>query len=240
MANAWTQDRARWFYLGFGIYCLAAVFVGFSTTYILPLSSGTFDGPVIVHLHGAVALGWVALFFVQTTLVRNNRSRVHRKLGYAGIPVAVGVLVTGVGTAIWATKRDLAASSFALTIPIGTLTSLLIFTAFVVYAVAMRRRPDWHKRLMMLATVVVLWPAFFRFRHLVPWVPHPDIWLGLVLADLPILVAAARDRIIYGHVHPVWKIFGTLLIAEQSLEALFLFETPLWQDLGEAIYRLLS
>ena len=86
----------------------------------------------------------------------------------------------------------------------------------------------------------MLWPAFFRFRHLMPWVPRPDIWLGLILADLPILIAAVRDRIIYGHVHPVWAIFGTLLIAEQTLETMVLFETTLWRDLGADIYRLLS
>lgn len=93
---------------------------------------------------------------------------------------------------------------------------------------------------MMLATLVVLWTAFFRFRHLMPWVPRPDLWLGLVLADLPILIAAVRDRIVYGHVHPVWAIFGTLLIAEKSLETMLLFETTLWRDLRAGVYRLLS
>ena len=198
------------------------------------------DAPVIVHLHGALALSWVVFFFMQTALVRNKGSQLHRQLGQAGLPIAVGILFTGMGTALWATKRDLVTSSMALTIPIGTLTSLSIFTAFVSFGVAMRHRPDWHKRLMMLATVVVLWPAFFRFRHLMPWVPRPDIWLALVLADLPILIAAVRDRIVYGHVHPVWAIFGTLLVAEQSLETMLLFETTLWRDLGDGIYRLLS
>ena len=240
MANAWAQDRAGLFYFGFGFYALATVFVGFSTTYILPLSRGAFDAPVVVHLHGALALSWVVFFFMQTALVRNKHSPLHRQLGQAGLPIAVGILVAGMGTALWATERDLATSSMALTIPIGTLTSFSIFTAFVVFGVAMRRRPDWHKRLMMLATVVVLWPAFFRFRHLMPWVPRPDIWLALVLADLPILIAAVRDRIVYGHVHPVWAIFGTLLIAEQSLETMLLFETTLWRDLRAGVYRLLS
>lgn len=129
----------------------------------------------------------------------------------------------------------------ALTIPTGNLTSFSIFTAFVVLGVAMRRRPDWYKRLMMLATVAVLWPAFFRFRHLVPWVRQPDIWLGVLLADLPILIAGVRDRLAYGHVHPVWAIFfGTLLIAEQALETIVLFESDLWRDLGAGIYHLLS
>ncbi len=240
MSNAWAQDRAGLFYFGFGFYALAAVFVGFSTTYILPISRGKFDAPVVVHLHGALALSWVVFFFIQTALVRNKGSQLHRQLGQAGLPIAIGILVTGMGTALWATKRDLVTSSMALTIPIGTLTSLIIFTAFVGFGVSMRHRPDWHKRLMLLATLVVLWPAFFRFRHLMPWVPRPDIWLGLVLADLPILIAALRDRLVYGQVHPVWAIFGTFLIVEQSMETVLLFETTLWRCLGAGIYRLLS
>lgn len=241
MANAWARDRAGLFYFGFGFYALTAVFVGFSTTYLIPVARRSFEAPAVVHLHGAAALSWVVFFFAQTALVRSKQSRLHRQLGQAGIPIAVGILVTGMATALWATKRDLAAGlPMALTIPTGNLTSFSIFIALVVLGVAMRRRPDWHKRLMMLATVVVLWPAFFRFRHLVPWVPQPDIWLGLVLADLPIVIAAVRDRLVYGHVHPVWAIFGTLLIAEQALETIVLFKTDLWRDLGAGIYRLLA
>jgi hypothetical protein len=239
MANAWARDRAGLFYYGFGFYALAAVFFGFSTTYFLPMAQRSFAAPLVVHLHGALCLTWVLFFITQSMLVRGQQTRVHRQVGQAGIPIALGILVSGMGTALWATERDLATVPTALTTMIGTLTSLSIFTAFVVFGVAMRRRPDWHKRLMMLATIVVLWPAFFRFRHFMPWVPRPDVWLGLVLADLPILIAAVRDRLVYGHVQPVWAIFGTLLVAEQSLE-IMIFETTVWRELGNSVYHLLS
>lgn len=239
MANAWARDRASFFYLGFGFYALAAVFFGFSTTYFAPMSKGSFAAPPIVHLHGALCLSWVVLVIAQSALVRNSQTRLHRQIGKIGIPIALGILISGMGTALWATKRDLPNGQLALSTMIGTLTSLSIFVAFVVFGIAMRRRPDWHKRLMMLAAVTVLWPAFFRFRHLMPWVPRPDIWLALVLADLPILVAGMRDRLLYGRVHPVWAIFGTLLIVEQTIE-LMLFETGFWSGLGGLMFRLLS
>lgn len=239
MANAWARDRAGLFYFGFGLLALAAVFTGFSTTYALPMARRTFAAPPIVHLHGALCLTWVLFFIGQTLLVRARRTPLHRRTGMAGIPIALGILVSGMGTALWATERDLATVPTALATTIGTLTSLTIFAAFVIFGVAMRRRPDWHKRLMMLATVVVLWPAFFRFRHLLPSVPRPDIWLGLVAADLPILIAAVRDRLVYGRVHPVWAIFGTALVAEQTLEVL-VFESAFWRTLGGIVFRLLT
>ncbi len=239
MANAWVRDRARLFYCAFGIYSLAAVAFGFSTTYIQPMARQSFVAPPIVHLHGALCLTWVLLFITQCVMVRSGQTRLHRRLGLTGVPIALGILISGMGTAKWATERDLATVPTALTTMIGTLTSLVIFLVFAIAGVAMRRRPDWHKRFMMLATVAVLWPAFFRFRHLMPWVPRPDIWLGLVLADLPILFAAVRDRLVYGRVHPVWAIFGSLLIAEQSFEVI-VFETHVWSKLGALIYRILS
>lgn len=236
MTNAWAHDRAGRFYLAFGLISLAAAVAGFSTTYILPMSHSAFSAPAFVHLHGALCLNWILLFIVQTWLVQRRRTPLHRQLGMLGIPVALGILISGMATAHWATGRDLGAGSIAYTTMIGTLTSLAIFAGFVIFAVAMRRKADWHKRLMMLATIVLLWPAYFRFRHLMPWVPRPDIWFAIVLADLPILIAAMRDRLIYGRVHPVWAIFGAALIVEQLCE-LLLFETALWRNMGEALYR---
>lgn len=239
MTSAWARDRAGRFYLAFGLISLAAAITGFSTTYILPMSRGAFSAPAVVHLHGSLCLTWVMLFIVQTVLVRGRRTPLHRQLGTLGIPIALGIVISGMATAFWATKRDLGTGPIAYTTMIGTLTSLVIFAGFVIFAVAMRRKPDWHKRLMMLATIVVLWPAYFRFRHLTPWVPRPDIWFAIVLADLPIVIAAARDGVRYGRLHPVWTIFGTALIVEQSCE-LLLFETALWRNMGEALYRVIA
>lgn len=236
MANVWARDRAGAFYLGFGLTALAAIAIGFSTTYFIPMARRSFSAPAFVHLHGSLCLSWVVLFIAQTLLVRSRQTPLHRKVGMAAIPIAIGILISGMATALWATRRDIATIDTAPANMIGTLTSLSIFAGFVISAVMMRRRPDWHKRLMMLATIVVLWPAYFRFRHLLPFVPRPDIWLALVLADVPILVAALRDRLVYGQVHPVWLIFGSLLFIEQGLEVA-LFATGFWQGLGSAIYQ---
>lgn len=65
MANAWARDRAGLFYFGFGFYALAAVFVGFSTTYLIPVARRSFEAPPVLHFHGEVALSWVVFFFAQ-------------------------------------------------------------------------------------------------------------------------------------------------------------------------------
>ena len=240
MANPWARDRANLFYIGFALMAVGTVGIGFSTTYFIPGPRGTLNLPWIVHLHGWLAMGWVGMLVAQVWLVRAGRSRVHRQAGQAALPLAIAVWASGIATGVWATSRDLpemGEAAYANTS--GTTISLTVFLLLVAAAIAMRRRPDWHKRLILLATVVVLWPAFFRFRHLLPAFPRPDIFLGLLLADSPILIAAIRDKLRFGRVHPALKWVGAGVFVEQVLEALA-FETGLNRAPGEWLYRLLT
>lgn len=237
MVNVWARDRATAFYIGLGVTGLAAVAIGFSTTYFFPMARRSFSAPPIVHIHGALCLAWVSLFIAQGLLVRGRRTPIHRHIGLLALPIALGIFVSGVAVALWAARRDLPTLGHTATSSIiGTVTALTIFVAFVAFAVTLRRRPDWHKRLMLLATIALLWPAVFRFRHLLPFVPQPEIWFAIALADLPILIAAVRDRFVYGKIHPVWAIFGTALVIEQSFEAIA-FDSPAWRAVGEWFFQ---
>ena len=181
-----------------------------------------------------------AVVHPQCLLVRGRLTRLHRQIGVIGFPVALGILVSGVAVARWVVQRDLATKGeAALSEIVGVVTGLSIFAALVAAAIIRRRRSDWHKRLMLLATVAVLWPAWFRIRHVLPFVPDPEIWLGLIAADLPILIAAVRDYWLYGRVHPAWAFLGTALFVEQSFEILA-FDSPPWRSVGGAIYALLD
>lgn len=120
----------------------------------------------------------------------------------------------------------------------GTVTGLSIFLAFVVAGFASRKRPAAHKRWMALATIAVLWPAIFRWRHLLPPMQRPDIVLGLFLADVPILIAMLRDRYRFGAVHPVWLVGGTFWFVEQGIE-IALFDTHWSAPFARALLRVL-
>lgn len=240
MEKRWAADRGRSFYLGFGIIGLLIVLCGFGVTYGLPMARGTFSAPWYVHLHGAAALGWVLLFIAQASLVVCGRSPLHRRLGGSAIPIAAAIWASGVATSAWAAERDLPAfGSVATSAIVGTLTGLGFYFFIVLGAIALRRRPDWHKRLMMLATIQLLWPAFFRLRHLLPLIPKPEISLALVVAYSPIAVAAIRDHRQFGAIHPVWLFVAPLLFLEQCVE-LAIFDQGWHRTLGEALFSLLS
>lgn len=223
-----------------GLVAIAAVATGFSTTYFIPVASGTFAGPAVAHVHGLLFMTWIAMMLVQPMLVRQRRSRLHRKLGLIALPLALAMAVSGLGVATFAVSRDLAAGGgdAAYSQLIGVVAAMAIFAIYVSIALALRKQPDWHKRMMLLATIAVLWPAWFRFRHLLPFVPHPDIILGVIVSDSLVLVAMARDRLKFGRIHPAYLIFGSFLIAEHVWE-IFFFDTPLWRAAAAAIYRAL-
>lgn len=219
---------------------IAAVATGFSTTYFIPIAGGTFAGPPVAHVHGLLFMVWIGLLLVQPMLVRHGRSGLHRKLGLIALPLAVAMAASGLGVGTFAVSRDLAAGGgdVAYSQLIGVVAAMTFFVAYVSIALATRRKPDWHKRMMLLATIAILWPAWFRFRHLLPFVPRPDIILGVVVSDSLIVVAMVRDRLKFDRIHPAYLIFGSLLIAEHVGE-IFLFDTPPWRAAAAAIYHVL-
>lgn len=240
-ARHWKADRAGTFYVAMAMVAVAAVATGFSTTYFIPVASGTFAGPLVAHVHGLLFMSWIAMMLLQPTLVRQRRSGLHRRLGWIAIPLAVAMAASGLGVGTFAVGRDLAAGGgdAAYSQLIGVVAAMTFFLLYVSIAIGVRKRPDWHKRMMLLATIAVLWPAWFRFRHLLPFVPHPDIVLGVVVSDSLILVAMARDHLKFGRIHPAYLIFGLPLVAEHVWEIL-LFDTPGWRAAAAAIYQALA
>lgn len=238
LASTWARDRRQRFYIVMAVLGLSAVLVGFSTTYIAPMARRTFNGPAIVHVHGVLALSWILLFGVQSLLVRQGETKVHMRIGVVALPIAIGVLVSGILVARWTVIRDLpSAGQLALSSIVGTFTSLTMFAGLVVWALLLRRRSDWHKRLLLLATIVVWWPAFFRWRHVFPAVDRPDLVYGLLIPDFPMLIAAVRDRVLFGQVHPVWKFVAPVVFAEQLFEA-FAFGQGVWPQVGRWLFEI--
>lgn len=237
----WKADRGSAFYLFMAGVAVLASAIGFSTTYFIPLAGARFGGPWIAHVHGLLFFAWVLLFVVQTSFARLGSMRLHRRLGLGALPMALAMALSGVGVGLYAVRRDLAAGQgdVAYSQLVGVLTTMAIFVVFVAAALRMRRRPDWHKRMALLATIAVLWPAWFRFRHLMPWLPRPDILLAVVFSDSLIVLAMIRDQLRFGQVHPAYWIFGLGLTAEHVAEVL-LFDTPPWRAAARIIYTALA
>lgn len=234
------RDRT-WFFSKMGAIALLAVAIGFGRTYALPVARHTFSAPLVVHIHGAFALSWILLFVTQPLLLRSAGVRWHRRVGCAGLPVAAGVALTMLPAGVVQATREAAAGAGPTGISnvLGVLTTAVMFVALVAAGIRARRDRESHARWMLLATLVVIWPAWFRFRHWFPDVPRPDVWFALVLPYVWIVVAMARDRVTRGAVHPVLAWAGSGIIVEQSLEVIA-FDSAPWRLAAQWVYDVLT
>jgi hypothetical protein len=229
---SWVKDRGSYFYRTAALLAIAVAIAGFFLTYLLPMAQARFAGPGPSHLHGAILASWLILVALQSFLLPS-----HRKLGWLAMLLGPAVVVSTVAVGIAANRRDLAQG--IMTGMAGTVTAPVLFCALVGAAIWQRRNPQWHKRLILIATTVMLWPAWFRWRHFLPWVPRPDITLGLIVANLPIAIAMVRDRMRFGAIHPAYLWVGLPVIAEMTFEA-FTFGTPFWNAFGTWLYAVLT
>jgi hypothetical protein len=235
------QRQKPSFFFCIAIMGLLVVLIGFAKTFIIPMVHKEFEAPLSIHIHGVFAFAWIILFLIQTSLIHYHKYSIHQYLGFLGIFISAGVMVTMIPAGLYVVNRDLShgVGETSYSSLVGVLTSGILFFSLVISGILNRRSPETHKRLMVLSIIVVLWPAWFRFRHYFPSIPRPDIWFALVLADSMIVIAWIWDRLRNGRIHPVLLYAGLFIILEQTFEVLA-FDSPAWQATAKWIYTMLS
>ncbi len=156
----------RVFFGGMAILLCVVVIIGFSPTYY---GAGLLRAPLpspVLHVHGAVFTVWMLLYLVQAALISARRVKWHRSLGVIAFCLPPVMIVLGVVAALDALHRGVQIGpldpSVSLAIPLLGIGSF----AVVIYASwRARRRPDAHKRLILLATIGLVDAALGRF----PW-----------------------------------------------------------------------
>ena len=201
------------------IALLVIVLVGFSPTLYLRAFFDVPDIPLYVYGHGAALTAWFIWFCVQTTAVNNGRVDLHRRLGAVGVTIGILVLISGTAAAMGLAPRLLEKygnidSDFSRIagVVLGNIGMLVAFTGFLVAAVLNRRKSEIHKRLMYLASIGIILPAFGRIAKF-PMIdlPEPPLAFAGLLTFLVML--GIFDRTNNGSVHRVTWVGGIALLA---------------------------
>lgn len=175
--------------------------------------------PVWIHLHAAVMLAWLGLLVAQPRLAAGSLA-MHRKLGRVGAFLLVLVVGMGMMAGRSALKAGIVPPFFTPAYFLAlTQVEPLLFGALVTSAIALRKRSDWHKRLMVGSTIVLLEPAFGRLLPM-PLMGAWGQWAELAgqLAALAILVRF--DRRSLGRVHGATLASGMVVIGTHILVTL--------------------
>ena len=218
----------RRLYVGLALLAIAIAIVGFWRTYFGPLLAGVVDKPTIIHFHATVYVGWLAIFLTQVVLAATGRVAAHMKLGriaigYGVLVIAVGLLATFGMFVLRVRAGEVAEAQGRLA---GPLLDMLVFAPLFAAAVYYRRRPELHKRLMIVATTALLIAAVGRM-------PFPaDLRNPLVhlVWTLPILVAMAHDYWRQRRVHPVYVLGLVVLVLEGPITRGVIRSNEQWAD----------
>jgi hypothetical protein len=215
--------RERLFFSGMAVAFAVVVFVGFAPTYFLRTLSDRPPLPWLVHLHGVLLSTWILLLLVQTTLVALRRTDLHRLLGVGGGVLAVSIIPVGFFVAINAARRLAAVDPGTLGFLIVPMGALIVFPVVVGAALLLRRRPDFHKRLILIATIELMNAAVDRLpgvfaAGLAPFYPGTDLFL---------LALVIYDGVTLRRIHPATLWGGLFLVAMQVLRVQ-LMDTSAW------------
>jgi uncharacterized membrane protein YozB (DUF420 family) len=208
------------YYLGFAIVGIIVTVLGFIPTYFQPLTEAK-SFALIYHMHGFFCASWLILFLVQTALINQRNARLHQKLGFLGVFVALGVMVTLQRVGFVTASREIETSTgFGANTFLGTVLDSLTFAGLVVTAIFLRKRIESHRRLMLLATMLLLWVSWVRLRYYFPPFPGNFEVFGFGLAMLPIPTFWIIEWRLSGQVHPVMIKAGVLVIFEQGIQVI--------------------
>ena len=164
---------------------------------------------------------WCVLFFAQTSLVAKHRVRVHRRLGIFGAVLAFLVVAIGTYATVAATAREVreyVVRQFHFLFGLN-LMNLLLFAIFVISGLALRTRPEFHKRLMLMAALTLLAPAVARIVLLFTRAPPMS---QIAAFDFCIWLFVVTDTVWHRRLHPALGWSAALVIGSFHLTALAL------------------
>ena len=227
-----TRELEHYLFGAIAVLFAAVVVGGFARTYYL---RGMVAAPLpswIVHVHAGLMTTWVALFVVQAALISAKRIRLHQRLGYSAIALAVMIAVTGIWTALRAAKygstsvpRGFSEPTFSI-VPLG---DIVLFAVFFSGAVYFRKNAATHKRLMLLTVLNFLPPAVGRLP-IAAIQASPVAWLLGIIAGSA-LVCIVFDRWRYGRVNRIFVAGAVLLIASFPIR-IALMGTQAWLSIS--------
>lgn len=237
---------ARYFYFHMALACSAVAFLGFAPTYWLPLASGSFSATPVVQIHGLLFFTWTLFFAFQTWVAASGQVGWHRELGMIGVSLATAMTIMGFLASVHVMQRSaaLGQTDAGIAFAIVPLSGILFFAVVFTLAVANVRRPEIHKRLMLLAGISLLDAAAARWflTFLAPpgpaGPPPVPVTIGPALvAYLLLVVAIVHDWRTRSRPHAVY-VYGGLALLMVKLLNWPISTTAAWHSLAGGVLAL--
>jgi len=206
------------FYVSAALVLLALAAAGFAPTFFARDVSALGPLPATALVHGIAGTAWLLLFATQIVLVATRHVAWHRRLGL--VVAAVTIVFVASGIAVTANlERSHGAEPLTWRAPhlFTNIAPLLSFALLVAAGIWQRATAAPHKRLMLLAAVVLAPPAIGRlFGELGFSELNFAAYAALAFAS------SAFDWLAHGRPHMISLLGGAALVAIDAVTTMWL------------------
>jgi uncharacterized membrane protein len=229
----------RNFFLTFLALCWLGVVMGF-----IPAATKRFAGhadypaPLILEIHALAFSAWMALLTAQIGLIRVRRPQLHMKLGLVAFVLIPIMAVSAFLSEIYS-QRFRVADPAERPFFIIAIFYVIAFTSLASTAVAARKNPAAHKRLILLATTIIVGAAYGRWWGTALYNLFGDGYGGMLIytyAGTNLLLAGALgyDWLTRGHLHRVYEIAVPAILAGEIATTL-IYHSPGWVPIARLV-----
>lgn len=226
------QQERRFFFV-MAIAMAIAIVAGFA--FNLGMGRSSFSVPIIYHVHAFVFFGWVALYLAQTGLIASGNAVIHRRLGWLALAWVPAMVVLGFMLTMDSIKTRGGPFFFDTNeFLFCNIAGLLAFAGIILTGIAMRKRTDWHRRLMYCGMALLTGPGIGRLMpnpFLIPWA----WWVSSIGVPLIFpIIGMIMDKRRIGRVHPAWFWAVGTLLASQMIADLIAY-SPVGIDITHSV-----
>jgi|HubBroStandDraft_6_1064221.scaffolds.fasta_scaffold67508_4 hypothetical protein len=219
----------QYFYFFMSLLIAVVVAYGFSFTVGPNLIHPVLPRPFLLYVHATVFTAWLLFFILQTALIRTRNVLVHRRLGWFGAAMGSAMVVLGVFTAIIMGRFNVSTlhqgpSESFLLVP---LFDMVCFGTTLGLAILWRKKTEYHRRLMLVATCSLTAASFGRL------LPTEYFYAGV---DLLIVLGVMRDLLVNRRVHQVYLyVLPLFMVSQIVVTYTVVHQLSFWQKIAHAI-----
>lgn len=227
----------RWFVTGLALAMLAVAIAGFAPSIVHTAGRKAPLSP-LAAAHGIVLFSWLFILLVQARLIATGNITLHRRVGMAASCVLIVMIPLAYATSISMVRRGFDLSGdlriehdplYEFIFPFG---DLLVFTVLVTTAIAYRRRPEFHKRLMLFANIALMGAPLAHFLGHIPQLAAMPAAIILVPMSMFLVSAVARDFLLTKKVHPLTLSLAVAMFLFGPLRAGLIGPSATWHRLA--------
>jgi hypothetical protein len=229
----------RNFFLAFLALCWLGVLMGFVPAAVQRYQGhADYPAPLILKIHAFAFSGWMVLLTAQIGLIRARRPHLHMTLGLVAFALIPVMAISGILSEIYS-QRFRTAEPNERAFFIIAVYYVIAFTALASTAIAARKNPPAHKRLILLATTIIVGAAYGRWWGTALYHLFGDGYGGMLIytyagASMLLVAAAAYDWLTRGRLHRVYEI-GIPAILAGEIATTIIYHSPGWVPIARFV-----